>query len=176
MGKQPKFRTPGDGAEGDAAVEVKKPSKLVPVLLTVVGLLLGGGGATAYFLFLAPHSAGKAEAEAPAEPEGPPLPPEFVEVSRLTVPLVNPEGSLSGYMNLELKFEVAAQDAEYVKARIPMVRHAINETLSRTSIADQNNSMLLDYAVAQRVLREAANRALEREVVRTVQITTALPI
>ncbi|HEY4546633.1 MAG TPA: flagellar basal body-associated FliL family protein [Pedomonas sp.] len=174
MGKAPKFKTPD--ADGDVVVEVKKPSKLVPVLLAVVGLLLGGGGATAYFLFLAPNASDKSEAEAPAEPKGPPAPPEFVEINRLTVPLINPEGSLSGYMNLDLKFEVKVEDVEFVKARIPMMRHAINETLSRTSVADKGNPLLLDYPAAQRVLRDAVNGTLGRDAVRTVQITTALPI
>lgn len=155
-------------------LEARKPSRLVPALLAVVGLALGGGGATAWFLFLGPQAG--SEAEAPARPKGPPAPPVFVDVNRLTIPLVNAEGMLSGHMNLDMKFEVAADDADFVKARIPMMRHAINETLSRTSIADKNNPQLLDYALAQKVLRDAANRALTREAVRTVQINNALPI
>lgn len=175
MAKPPKFKQPEAEAEAAAeALAVKKPSRLVPVLLAVAGLLLGGGGASAWFLYLAPQSG--AEGEAPARPKGPPAPPVFIDINRLTIPLVSPEGALSRYMSLDMKFEVSADDVDFVKARIPMMRHAINETLSRTSIADKNNPQLLDYATAQKVLRDAANRALTREAVRSVQITTALPI
>lgn len=173
MANPPKFRQPGAESEAEA-LEVKKPSRLVPALLAVVGLALGGGGATAWFLFLGPQAG--SEAEAPAKPKGPPAPPVFVDINRLTIPLVNAEGMLSGHMNLDMKFEVSTDDADFVKARIPMMRHAINETLSRTSIADKNNPLLLSYPTAQKVLRDAANRALGRDAIRTVQITSALPI
>lgn len=173
MAKVPKFRV----RTNEAAVEVeKKPSRLMPMLLAVIGLIAGAGGASGYFLFLAPPASGEAGAEKPKKPKGPPAPPEFVDINRLTVPLVSPDGSLSGYMTLDLKFEVAPEEAAFVKARIPMMRHAINETLSRTSVADPKNPLQLDYARGAQVLREAVNRALEREAVLSVQITTALPI
>jgi len=165
-----------DEASGEGTGEAKKPSKLVPMLLAVIGLLAGAGGASGYFLFLAPQTSGDAAAEKPEEPKGPPAPPEFVDINRLTVPLVAPDGTLSGYMNLDLKFEVKPGELEFVKARVPMMRHAINEALSRTTIADPKNPLQLDYAQGAQVLREAVNRALEREAVRSVQITTALPI
>ncbi|MCH8685454.1 flagellar basal body-associated FliL family protein [Pedomonas mirosovicensis] len=165
-------------AEADGAAAPKKPSKLVPMLMALVGILVGGGGAAAYFLLLAPQHDGAAaeEAQAPAEPEGPPALPEFVDLSRMTVPLVTSDGKLSGYMNLDLKFEVKAEDAEFVKARIPMVRHAINETLSHTPIADARNPQLLDYDVAEKVLRDAVNQVLGKPVIHSVRVTSALPI
>jgi len=176
MGKTPKFRVRTNEAEAAAEVE-KKPSRLMPMLLAVVGLAVGAAGASGYFLFLAPPPApGETGAEKPKKPKGPPAPPEFVDINRLTVPLVAPDGTLSGYMTLDLKFEVAPEDAAFVKARIPMMRHAINEALSRTSVADPKNPLQLDYARGAQVLHEAVNRALGREAVRSVQITTALPI
>ncbi len=174
MGKAPKFRTPPAASDAEV-LEVKKPSRLVPVLLAVIGLLLGGGGATAWFLFLAPQSS-QQSADAPEEPDGPPVPPEFVEINRLTVALVDQTGTLTGHMSLDLKFEVGVQDLDFVKARIPMIRHSINATLSETAIADKKNPLMLDYPVAQRVLREAANRALGNSAVLSVQIVRALPI
>lgn len=173
MGKAPKFRERTTETDDEAAAP-KKRGWLVPVLMVVVGLLLGGGGATAWFLFLGPQAAH--EEQAPEKPKGPPLPPEFVTINRLTVAMVNPEGMLTGHMSLDLKLEVKAEDLEYVKARIPMMRHSMNETLSGTTIADKNNPLLLDYDAAQSVLRTAANRALAREAVLSVQITNALPI
>ena len=174
MGKAPKFKQPAAETETEV-LEVRKPSRLVPVLLAVIGLLLGGGGASAWFLFLAPQSSQQAE-DGPEEPKGPPVPPEFVDINRLTIALVDPTGHLTGHMSLDLKFEVAVEDLDFVKARIPMMRHSINSTLSTTSIADKNNPMMLDYPLAQRVLRDAVNRALGRDAVRSVQIVRALPI
>ncbi|MGK2285908.1 flagellar basal body-associated FliL family protein [Pedomonas sp. V897] len=164
----------GDRTEADAGAASRKRSRLIALTLLAAGLIAGGGGASAYFLLTG--GAGAAAALAPEASETPQAPPAFVSLNRLTVPLVAPGGALSGYVNLDLQLEVGEQDADFVKARMPLVRHAINHRLSTTSVADARNPLLLDYDAAETVLRDAANESLGKPVVRTVQITTVLPL
>lgn len=161
----------------DAGVaQPAKKSPLVPILAAVAGIALGGGGAAGYFLTRPPAGA-NAETQ-PAEEKGADADaaPEFVDLSRLTVPMIDPAGKLKGYMNLDLKLEVPASEVEFTKARVPIIRHAINETVSGTSVADPKNPELLDYKRTEKLLMDAVNAALGKQVVQSVQVVAAMPL
>lgn len=161
-------------AETGKAASSSRKRLVVQLVLLVSGILTGMVSAAAYFILTGAYPV-PSVASAPA-PEEEKLPPEFVPLNRLTVPLVTPEGGLSGYVNLDLKLEVQGGEEEFVKARLPLVRHAINQTLSQTSVANPSNPLLLDFDVAERVLRDTANESLGKPVILSAKITTVLPL
>lgn len=168
---------PKDDPAANAPAKPKKPLALMIVLL-LLGLTLGGGGAAGYFLFLAPKGEHDAEAEAAKEKAAlEAIPPEFIEIKRMTVPMLDSTGRLTGYMGVDLNFQVAGgPDVEFAKARLPMIRHAINEALSQTAVTVEGKPRVLDYARAEKLLTDSANRALGRDVVISTQIVSALPL
>lgn len=166
-------------AEGEKA-EAPAPAKksMLPLILLAAGLALGGGGASAYFLLLAPKPAAavaaKEDSHAKKAEEGQ---PEFTKLERLMVPLVASDGKLTTYVSLDSALETANKDDSlYLKARLPVVRAAINEAFSARSYARSDNPRMVDLAQAERALAEAANKALDKPVVRAAHVTSATPI
>lgn len=165
---------PETSEDSDAApAKPKKPMGLLIGLL-VAGLALGGGGASAYFMFLAPPPGEKsAEAEEPAKPE---VPPVFINVDRMTVPMLDDQKRLVRYVSVNLTLAVDPEQEDFVKPRLPMVRHGINQALSTRAVSQKDNDNLLDYDRAEAAFREGANEALGKAAILSVKITSAMPI
>lgn len=184
MSKAPnKAKTEAAAPEGAAPAKKKPP--LVPILLLVGGLVLGGGGATAYFMFLAPKAAaapGAATAEVEEKPEkkgghgDAPEEPAFVELERLTVPLVDERGKLSTYVTMEVSLEVGPGEDGFVKGRLPIVRAAVNEGFSTAQLAQPGQPRQIDFAKAESLMTELVNKALEKDAVLSTHIISAMPI
>lgn len=169
----------------DGAAPPKKKPPILPLLLLVGGLALGGGGASAYFLFLAPKPAAATDAPAAvteehAEKKGghgdEAEEPAFVELERLTVPLVDERGKLSTYVTMEVSLEVAPGKDGFVKGRLPIVRAAVNEGFSTAQLARADQPRQIDFAKAERLLAELVNKALESDAVLSAHIISAMPI
>lgn len=183
MSKAPeKAKTEAAAPEGTPP---KKKPPIVPILLLIGGLALGGGGATAYFMFLAPKpapapDAAHAETEEKAEKKGghgeESTEPVFVELERLTVPLVDERGKLSTYVTMEVSLEVENGKDGFVKGRLPIVRAAVNEGFSTAKLALAGQPRQIDFAKAERLLAEIANKALESDAVLSAHIIAAMPI
>lgn len=181
-----------EAAAPDSAEAPKKKPPLVPILLLVGGLALGGGGASAYFLMFAPKPAAAtpehaaetgehaAEPEEHAEKRGghgdKAEEPSFVELERLTVPLVGENGKLSTYVTMEVSLEVAHGKDGFVKGRMPIIRAAVNEGFSVAKLASPHEPRQIDFAKAERLMAELANKALEEESILSAHIISAMPI
>ncbi|WP_298675633.1 hypothetical protein [uncultured Sphingomonas sp.] len=138
---------------------MKKP--LLALLLTVAGLGLGGGAGYATQLLLSPAR----EAENPV----------FVPVERLLAPLVDREGRLTGYTRFEIALEVPQAREAFVRARLPLLLHAVNLRTFRTPLASGRDGQLPNIDMIRRVVASAAPEAFGRGVVRRVTITQAVP-
>jgi hypothetical protein len=134
------------------------------------GLAFGGGGASAWFLL---SERGIAAVRAEAAPKLKPL--AYVKIQRLTVPLSDAHGSLTGYVTLDLALDVVPDRAEFVKQRIPMIRHQINALVYARSFALPDNPARLDIAAATPLMLDAANAALETPAIRSLSIVSAMP-
>ncbi|MFT3977158.1 MAG: hypothetical protein QM688_08620 [Sphingomonas bacterium] len=104
-----------------------------------------------------------------------PAPPVFVPVNRMLAPLVDREGRLTGYVRFELALEVPADRAEYVRARLPLLMHAVNLRTFRTPMAAGRDGQLPDIDMMRRVVTAAAPEAFGKGAVRRVSITQAVP-
>ncbi len=153
-------------------LQTKQPtgSKTTLLLAVLGGLAFGGGGASAWFL-LNGHVAPTAQA---AEPTDGKL--DFVTVPRLTVPMADDNGNILGYVTLDLALQVVPDKAEYVKQRIPMIRHGLNALLyggGNFGKAAQPEQM--DIKRATPAMLKAANAALDEPVIKSLSVITALP-
>jgi flagellar basal body-associated protein FliL len=147
------------------------PQSRVTLMLAILGgLAFGGGGATAWFMLT---NGGVATAKAqPAETYDVLT---YVKIQRLTVPLADVRGNLISYLTLDLALDVKPGQAEFVKQRIPMIRHQINALVSREVFIDPANDTRFDYARAAPAMLKAANMALETPAIRSLSIVSALP-
>lgn len=165
-----------DGA--DAAEATPKPgkSKLMLVLLPVLGLLLGGSGVAGYFLFLAPPP-GDAQADAVEKvEEAPIITPVFVKLERMSAPLIDAKGRLAGYVGLDFQLEVDGdENAQILEDHMPMVRHKVNMALNTKGGGMPDNPRLIDYEGIAATTLEVGNQALPKPLILSVQIQSATP-
>ena len=143
--------------------------KLLPLLALVGGTAVGGGAAYGTSMILGPRAEASA---AKAETAGP---TSFVPASKILAPLVMADGRLSGYVSFEVQLEVAADEADGVTERLPLLLHAINMRTYRTPLAAGPDGMLPDLGGFRKVVMDAAPEAFGANVVRRVAITQAQP-
>jgi hypothetical protein len=142
----------------------------------LLGILIGGAAAGSYFLFLGPHAAVRAaQAAAEAKATEALLPPETMKIERMVLPIVSTEGELRHYMTLEMVLELERNSSDYVKVRIPMIRHGFNEVMATSSVLNPTTGGL-DFALASAQLTKAANAAMGEKKILKVHIVTAVPI
>lgn len=147
-----------------------------PLILLILGLLAGGGGALGVSLLMPPAS-GKAAAGAhKPEPTG-----VFVAAEPLVVPVANAQGTLSGYVQIIAQVEVAEEQAEAVPARMPFFLHEVNMRLWGRPIAAGLDEMLPDLARFRTVTDAAAKAAFGkgedgRPVVRSTVVSSIRPL
>ena len=126
MAKAPaKPAAPAPAPEAEAAPPPKKKKRglLITVVLLVV---LGAGGAGAWFFLRGEHEAGAEKAEAPREPEKPPV---FHTLDSFTVNLQPEAGDQYLQVGLALKVKDSAT-VELLKARMPEIRNGVLLQLS----------------------------------------------
>jgi hypothetical protein len=169
-----KKRAPAIPPAPTAAPAKKRTGAMLGVAL--LGILIGGGAAGGYFMFLGPHAAARAaQAVASTKAAEALLPPETMKIDRMVLPMVSAEGELRGYITLEMVLELERNSSDYVKVRIPMIRHGFNEVMATNSVLDETSGML-NFALASAQLTKAANAAIGEKKILNVHIITALPI
>ena len=129
-----------DQAEGGAALaaDLHAPkSKLKLIIIVVVGLMLIGGGAVAWF-FLFGHRDGD-EKHAEATPAA--KPPSFVEVPDMLVNLVGAPGERVQYLKVKVVLEVREEkQVEAIKPSMPRVTDIFQTYLRELRPSDINGS------------------------------------
>lgn len=143
--------------------------KKILFLLTVLlaGLGLGGGAAWATVMLLGPQAPKAAHAEQ--------VEPSFVDGGKVLAPLVFADGRLSGYSQFSIQLEVPADKTEFVKARLPLLLHAINMRTYRTPMAAGPDGLIPDLETFRKVVMAAAPEAFGAGVLRKVAVTQANP-
>ncbi|MDA5194092.1 hypothetical protein [Govanella unica] len=152
----------------DKSGGVVRPRGLKKLLLgLVVGLLLGGGGAAGFFLFLQPKPAAVAPQPEAAKPV---LEAVFVKLDRLSAPVISGDVVL-GYMLFDLSLEVKkASDELLVVKRLPALRAAFLREVTSTSIGKPDQPFVVDYDGLTGRLKEVANRELGQGVLSRVLV------
>jgi hypothetical protein len=144
--------------------------------IALLGLLAGGASAGGYFMFLGPKAEARAaQNAAEAKAAEALLPPETLKIDRMVLPMLTHAGDLRGYVTLEMVLELEPESNEFVKVRLPMIRHEFNAALATQSVLGKDDQAL-DFAAASQILTKAANTALGDAKVRKVNIVTAVPL
>lgn len=145
--------------------------KKILFLLTVLlaGLGLGGGAAYATVMLLGP------QAPATAASGHDEVKPSFVDAGKILAPLVFADGRLSGYVQFQVQLDVPADKAEFVKARLPLLLHAINMRTYRTPMAAGPDGLIPDLETFRKVVMTAGPEAFGAGVLRKVAVTQANP-
>lgn len=135
--------------------------------LVIAGLMTGAGAAAAGY------AASGARVEFVTQPK--PLEIVHIEVGRMLLPLVDPNGDLVGYLAVEAKLEVAASDEATAKERLPLLQHEINMQSWHAGISAGPDHMLLDTKGVERLYVGASNAAFGDRIVRRVLLTNVSP-
>ncbi len=184
MAKPPTQAKPAAPA-GESAPAAKPRRTFLTIAIALLGIVAGGVGASGYFLFLHPKTAeagqmqaaslqGAAMDDVGSDEKAPP--PAFIKLDRMTLPMVAKDGHLVGYMGVELVLQAKVADVEYIKLRVPLMRHAFNESLNINPVVDEADPHKVDFIRAGALLKAAANKALGKAVVEQAEVITALPI
>ncbi len=172
-------------APAEAPLAPKQRRLIVPVIVALLGIAAGGVGASAYFLFLHPKTAEAGQMNTPplqgaamddvGEDTTKP-PPAFIKLDRMTLPMVTKDGHLVAYMSVETVLQARTADVEYIKLRVPLMRHAFNESFNSNSVVDATDTHKVDFIRAGALLRAAANKALGNSMIEQAEVITALPL
>lgn len=143
---------------------------ILATIVVLAGAIVGGGASFATGLVLGASAA-------PAKPAGlaETLPPTFVASGKILAPLVFPNGRLAGYVQFEAQLETTPERAEFVKARLPLLMHALNMRTYRTPMTSGPDGMLPDLEVFRKLLLEASVEAFGPGEVKRAAITQATP-
>jgi flagellar protein FliL len=129
-----------DQAEGGAApaADVHAPkSRLKLIIIAVVGLMVIGGGAVAWFFLFAHHDGEEKHAEAAPAVK----PPAFVEVPDMLVNLVGAPGERVQYLKVKVVLEVKEEkQVEAIKPSMPRVTDIFQTYLRELRPSDVNGS------------------------------------
>jgi hypothetical protein len=142
---------------------------LLPLILLLAGLGVGGGAAYGTSRLVGPRAAASANEEVDTSEMG------FVTSTKVTAPLVTPDGRLSGYVAFEVSLQVPRDKSESVTARLPLFLHAVNMRTYRTPMAAGPDGLLPDLGTFRKVVMDSAAEAFGPRVVHFAAITQALP-
>lgn len=150
---------------------MKKILFLIVVLLAGIGTGGGAAYATVQLFGLGARPAAQAAAPAPEKT----VPTQFVPTGKILAPLVFGDGRLAGYVSFEVQIEVEEGQADFIKARLPLLLHAINMRTYRTPMAAGPDGMLPNLETFRKVVMAAAAEAFGPKVVRKAAVTSATP-
>ncbi|MEM6680809.1 MAG: hypothetical protein AAF607_01055 [Pseudomonadota bacterium] len=155
-----------------------KQSKLPIIIMLFAGLFLGGGGATAYFLFAAPKpelAETQQSEEEKKKQDLAALKPRFVNVDRISAPLISADNVIVGHVSMYVLLQVDTEDdRDWVRDRLPMVRHAINLGVAKVGVNYKETPFTVDYdATAERIVA-AVNDYLHTDRVLAAHIKEAV--
>ncbi len=142
---------------------------VIAIVMVAAGLVTGGGGAFLASNFLAGQGHGGPSAPVAA------VAPVFVRTGAMLAPLVFPDGRLAGYVNFDVQLEVAADRADYVSDRLPLLLHAVNMRTYRTPMTSGPDGLIPDLTAFRAVLAAAATEAFGPGVVLRAAIVQAAP-
>lgn len=139
-------------------------------LAVLGGLVFGSGGASAYFLSM---DSGIPSAKARTVEKSGSL--SYIKIQRLTVPMADARGNLTSYVTLDLALETRPGQGEFVKQRIPMIRHQINVLMSLETFGQAGDATRFDIKRATPAMLKSVNKALGTPAIRSLSIVSALP-
>lgn len=99
----------------------------------------------------------------------------FVEVQRMTLPLITPEGELSRYAAVDFALEVDAERRAQIRHRLPDLRHHLNVAAHGAPLAYAGDGRI-DIEALRITIAGAARKAFPDEDVRGVHILGTQPI
>lgn len=159
------------------AAEPKK-SKLPLILMLIGGLAIGGGGATGYFMFAAPKAEMGRTGQTDDQKEKEKLSarkPKFVDVDRVSAPLINNRMVVVGHVSMYIRLQVKNDDdIDWLRDRLPMVRHAINLSVTKNGVNFPDSPFSVDYDGAAKRIAESVSAYLQTDKVLAVHITEAV--
>lgn len=163
---------------GDAMPPKPKAGFLFPIIFAILGIAMGAGAAVGYFVFIKPPAAAVAAApkKTDEKAEDKETPPNFIKLDHLTVPMTTADGKLVGYFNMELLLQAKQSDLEYIKLRLPLLKHSINEALNTHSVVSDADPYKVDYDRTATLLLPTINTALGKPLIEKALVISAVYI
>lgn len=146
---------------------------LLPLILLILGLGVGGGAAFGVGHFMGPPPAA---GETAHEEETAPVETAFIPAGIILAPIVAEDGNLSGYANFDVQLEVPVDKADEITARLPLLLHAVNLRAFRTPMAAGPQHMLPDLRIFAKMVEEAATESLGKDEVTRAVVISARPV
>lgn len=139
---------------------------LLPLILLILGLAVGGGAAYGTAMLVGPRKAAAATDSKDIA---------FVPTDKILAPLVFPDGRLAAYVSFDVQLEVSTDKVEFVTARVPLLLHSINMRTFRTPLASGPDGLLPSIEGFRKLVEQASDEAFGKGVVRHAAITAATP-
>lgn len=169
-----------DDKLGEETEGGRKGGVLLLALGIFAGLLIGGG---AVYVLIGMNGAKTdqeegapaEEADTHAEEPAPEIQLLTVPVRRFSVPLIDADRRILGYMWVDLAFEVdGPENQSYVAARVPELKDAFLRDLNAIQTTRTDRPGALDFELLGARLDAAARRVLGKDRLIAVRITNAV--
>jgi flagellar basal body-associated protein FliL len=156
----------------------EKRSKLPLILMLVGGLVVGGGGAASYFMFLAPKEEVQKTDQSQDEIDKEKLAarkPVFVVVDRVSAPMISKDNVVVGHVSMYVRLQVKNDDdLDWVRDRLPMVRHAINLSVAKDGVSFPESPFTVDYDGTAKRIAEGVRAYLQTDKILAAHIKEAV--
>ncbi|MGU3315137.1 hypothetical protein ACLBWH_06285 [Sphingomonas sp. M6A6_1c] len=133
------------------------------LLIPVAGFALGVAGAFAVHIALVAQESAALRTTA------------FVPAGTILLPLVLPDGRLTGYVNITTQIEVTVAAQEKVSANMPLLLDAINMRAFRTPLASGADGQIPRIETFRKLVLDAAMATFGRDNVRRAVVLQVQP-
>ncbi len=155
-------------------------SVLLMIAVLVGGILIGAGGYFGISMFMAPSADHDAEIEVVEEVvEEAPVEPEeemsYIEIKRMPAAILAKDGTVMGYVFLDLKVEVPAdRDPAYVQVRLPRIQSAMLKDIATHGVTVPGKPGVIDYDGLNRRFTKVANEVVGGNRIKSVFVFRAI--
>ena len=156
----------------DTAVQPKKSGLMKRAGVVIAGLFVGSVAAAGVQYSVGatvPAALAKERADRPQAME-------YVDLGKVTVPVVDSDGDLVRYVTINASLEVPKGAGDATKSKLPVVLHEINMATWKSALSSGPDGELVDTNAVERIFESAAKQVYGKDVpVNRVLLTSTVP-
>lgn len=162
--------------------EASGTSAIMLALILIGGIVIGAGGYFAFTLLTAQNTdedveqqAEVIEEETPEATETPKEDLSYIEIKRLPAAILDKDGTVTGYVFLDLKIEVLTDnEPEYVQVRLPRIQAAMLKDIATHGVTLADKPGVIDYDGLNERFTKVGNEAIGGDRIRAVFVFRAI--